>query len=637
VENAGTGQRLTPSAVDVADAEERSRSAALRARIAILAAGPDPEPVLSGPLPDLSSAVGQAVRDVLPAVVRDEVRLAVSAALPGLLAPIVAEAFRQQRDDIVGVVSREVTELRASVVANAALPSLSPDALLVEMVSLRADVVRALDTTHQQLTNRVTEHFAAIRADLRSDINSEVAAGTASVAERIRRSLGGQIGAALSPVREEFEATAESHRADVSNLADEVRSSIVEQLDTLRAAVDEIDHLGENLRSTLTAYADEQLAVLESTADRGGTDLADLSDNVQSQLEEFAGRVAGDLETIIAAGRESLAAVGPSVRGDVQSVTSLVRTDVEALTAAVHTDVEQLATRVRRETDALAAAVRGDVESLVASARADLTELTTEVRTTLATELAAAIESSRDGAVQGVTAAVETGIEHVRGVVSATEQEIAANRSEVALFSDRFTRAGKALLDHLAARDLLLEQARDALLAELLADLISGMNDRDRGAAIRRLTQVTQRRRDARDAERWREGRPAAPKFPADVESEHELVALLDTAAPLPDTSLEAGLADAADVVTSAPMVEATEAEPTVGTEAEPTVGMEAPVGQSETPRSLDEPAAAPARSRASKPRAPRPSPAGDARRTRRTIGDPAEQPAPPAAPDLPD
>lgn len=534
MENVGTGRGLTASAVEFADAEERSRAAALRARIAILAAGGEPEePPAPAPAVDVAAAVSATVRELLPGLLRDgvretvrgEVQAAVSAALPGLLAPVVDEALRRQRDDVIDVVSRQVTELRASAVANATMPALGPDALLVEMVSLRSDVARSVGEIHQRIAEYVAERFAAVRSEIRADLAAEVSAGHGVVVDRIRRSLSGQVGAALAPIQEEFTATAQAHRAQVGNLSDEARTLVGEQVEVLRDAADEIEFLGESLRSTLTAYADEQLAVLEGAADRSAVVVADLSDAVAHQLEEFSARVAKELHEVVVAGRESLGAIGPSVRGDVQAVTGAVRSDVETLTGSVHTDLEQLAARVRR-----------DVEGLTSRARDDLGRLVEDVRVTLASDLEVAVAAAREGAVAATGEAVERGVAELREAVAGTGEEIAANRSEVELFSDRFNRAGRALLDHLAARDLLLEQARDELVAVMLADLTAGMSERDRSAAGRRLTQIAQRRRDARDAERWRAGRPVAPAYPADVSDEQQLVSMLDATTPLAQT-----------------------------------------------------------------------------------------------------
>jgi hypothetical protein len=579
VENAGSAYGLTPGSYDFADserdAEERSRSAALRARIAILAAGPDPEPPGSAPPLDIAATVSEAVRASLPGLlqeavrasigdairdsVREEVGAAVSAALPGLVGQAAGDALAQQRSDVMDVVGRQVTELRAAVVANATMPSPGPDALLVEMASLRSDVARALDTIHQHVAEYVAERFSEIRVDLRSDINAEVTRGHAVVVDRIRRGLIGQVNEALLSIQSEFAATAQAHRANVSTLSEEVRGLVAEQIEAIRHASGEIDFLGDNLRSTLTAYADEQLAVLEAAADRSGGGVADLSADVRRQLETFSIRVAHELQNVVVAGRESLGSIGPSVRGDVQALTGAIRADVDALTGGVREDLEGLVVRLRREVETLAASVRTDVDGLTARTKADIERLGADVRSSLARDLEAAIVAAREGAVAGAGAAVERGVGELRSVVAATEQELAASRSEVALFSDRFAKAGQALLEHLAARDLLLEQARDELLAQLLTDLTSGMTGRDRSAAGARLSQITQRRRDARDAERWRAGRPPAPVLPADIKDENELVALLE--APLRaqaagDPAETTGAAGgAAPGVTSAPLV----------------------------------------------------------------------------------
>jgi len=549
VENAGAGpvrSGLTPGPFEFpsqADREEPARPS-IRERLALLAgtvgtAG-EPEPAPAAPAAEavdqaatIRSAVEDAIRDLLPGVLQQTLQETVRAA--------VDQALAQQRTGVVDVIDEYVTELRASAVSSAAMPdgavAPGPDPVSIELAAIRADTARALDTIYQHLAEYIAERFSEVRAELRSDMSAEVTSGYAIVVDRLRRGLTGQVGEALLSIQSEFAGMTQAHRASVGALSEEVRELVAEHIEGLRRASGEIDFLGDNLRSTLTAYADEQLAVLEASADRSSTGVVDLSRDVQAQLSDLVARIGRDLQEVAVAGRESLGSIGPSVRGDVAAATTAIRTDVEMLTGGVRDDLDQHAARIRRDLDTLASTVKTDIDGLLTRTKAELARLVTEVRSSLAVDFQSATAAARDAAVASVEAAVERRLGDLRAPVEAAEDQLAATRSEVALFSDRFAKVGHAFLDHLAARDLLLEHARDELLDSLLRDLTAGMSERDRSAAKNRLTELVQRRRDARDAERWRTGVPAVPKFPAGVQDESDLAALLDTPPRQPEVT----------------------------------------------------------------------------------------------------
>jgi chromosome segregation ATPase len=72
----------------------------------------------------------------------------------------------------------------------------------------------------------------------------------------------------------------------------------------------------------------------------------------------------------------------------------------------------------------------------------------------------------------------------------------------------RIETSGAAMVRYLDDRDLALEAERDRLLREVLEDFADTLGARERRTVARRLIGVVDRRRDARDANRWRRANP---------------------------------------------------------------------------------------------------------------------------------
>jgi hypothetical protein len=68
----------------------------------------------------------------------------------------------------------------------------------------------------------------------------------------------------------------------------------------------------------------------------------------------------------------------------------------------------------------------------------------------------------------------------------------------------RVQTSGDALVRYLDDRDLALEAERDRILRDVLEDFAASLDARERRGIAKRLVGVVDRRRDARDAARWR-------------------------------------------------------------------------------------------------------------------------------------
>jgi hypothetical protein len=133
----------------------------------------------------------------------------------------------------------------------------------------------------------------------------------------------------------------------------------------------------------------------------------------------------------------------------------------------------------------------------------------------LSSGLASAGESA-DGALGAQMSALRgdlaDAIEELRGQVESCVSE-AGGAVEAALEADRTKSAAdlaatraelSELVGYLAERDRWLEHERDRVLHEVLAEFAQGLSGRRRRALSGRLHEIVERRRDARDAQRYR-------------------------------------------------------------------------------------------------------------------------------------
>jgi hypothetical protein len=216
--------------------------------------------------------------------------------------------------------------------------------------------------------------------------------------------------------------------------------------------------------------------------------------------------------------------------------------------AAAREQLEAGAEAQRADLSALADGVRDDVETALGQLQHHLATLSRGIQDGLGEGMARLEDRAATLTVQGQTAALEPLVEgareavssvmaDVRAVVADQRQQLAGLRGDVQLVADRLVGAGQALVEHLAGRDLRLERARDELAGRLLADLLTGLPARERETAVRRAAGLLQRRRETRDATRWREGMTPEPNLPAEVADEDELLRLIDARRPAAATS----------------------------------------------------------------------------------------------------
>jgi hypothetical protein len=176
--------------------------------------------------------------------------------------------------------------------------------------------------------------------------------------------------------------------------------------------------------------------------------------------------------------------------------------------------------------------------------RADLADALEEIRDRVAGQVTEQLRGDIAAELAAARAAVEQRLDEVRDATDAqlTEVRGALSEQNAALRSavdgltagiDRIAVAGRGLLGYLAERDRLLEAERDEMLHAVLDEFAEGLSAKERRTLSSRFGAALDRRRDARDAQRWR---AAAPAGRVDEPEPPDLSVYAEPEAPSEDT-----------------------------------------------------------------------------------------------------
>jgi hypothetical protein len=162
--------------------------------------------------------------------------------------------------------------------------------------------------------------------------------------------------------------------------------------------------------------------------------------------------------------------------------------------------LEQTNTAVRATFGADVTALRGDLADA-------LEEVRGQVESTIGTansSIAATLEqhgTTTHEVLEAVQTEVRSGLADMSRSLTGQASVIRGATGDGA---ERLVGAGQALLTYLGERDRWLEGERDRLLHDVLDDFADGLSGRARRSFSSRMRGVVERRRDARDAERFR-------------------------------------------------------------------------------------------------------------------------------------
>jgi hypothetical protein len=379
--------------------------------------------------------------------------------------------------------------------------------------------------------------------------------------------VGPVVAASLTGIRAEMTGLEERLAAiedAVDEFADRLESRIVSLDDRLAALLQSINSeraaAGQHRERTSEALQ-EQASALDEWAEAVRAGLEDLGDAVASSLgtlgdtlQDPAAREA-DRRHLEAMLTEVMTAVDEATRPIDDQLASMHGGILDGFAAARDRLLEDLGGTLEA-LERSTVATRGDVDNQLGELRSDFADALDEVREHIETTVTTSGESVAGALadMQGewrprVDAVVEDGRAAARSVLSEIQAEVhratadlrAALDGQVAAIgnvtgyldggTNRLVAAGQSLLAYLGERDRMLEKERDRLLHEVLEEFAEGLSPRERRAVASRVGEAVDRRRDARDAARFRKTADSHPE--PEIPAVPSLVARL--AEPVPE------------------------------------------------------------------------------------------------------
>ncbi|HET6910231.1 MAG TPA: hypothetical protein VFH54_12885 [Mycobacteriales bacterium] len=398
----------------------------------------------------------------------------------------LAEGLEAQTRDSIGAATERIARVDAKLEHVVADATEAQQQWASDIRAALADVAGALDRSLGSLGESLTTAVQSSREAERSHLE-QIVADLQSAMTVSRDSNAGAVAdlrGFLDGFQTNTERRLEEVRAVLADGMSEAREGLVTELSSTI-------HSLETANSASARLVEEEVTSLRS-------DLADALEEVRDRISTM---VAKAQEAIAASVDEQRSTFDETVRG----LRSDVLDRVEESTATVSTGLDEL---------------RGGV--VTASRAGDQTvsrvnEFATTLQSLDATvaEMHADWERRTDAAIELVAnaghAAVDEFRQEIRDLVSDLKRAVHDSAESVDESGDvitgatgRLVAAGEALLAYLARRDQLLEQERDRVLHEMLDEFGQGLSAKERRSLSARVGEALDRRRDARDADRYR-------------------------------------------------------------------------------------------------------------------------------------
>lgn len=458
-------------------------------------------------------------------------RSGVEERLEALRGQVVA-ALNAARSDVateVGLLRPQVADLTAA--SHAQVDAFS---------SLRMDIADAVEGLRERVTAVTTESAASVREAL-GETRTEVAERTRAlrdeVTARVEQVFAGVVDR-LGDLAADVTSGTAATRASTERLA-----SLVSASDDVRRTLDEVrsDVAGstEAMRTALVASAEQQfaalgerLAAVAATVDSSAGDTRELQERATA-LTDAAMTFRTELEQALDVVRDEVVEASRDLRKELLTKTAGQAADVAKRLAALTTTVDRAQGEVAEKVGALDAAV-GSNTLVTEQAAEDVAAVveSTDVLGGIVGGFRKEWPTRTFEVVQGAKAVAEMTVGEVRQEVARKLDEVAQAldralggvdkaRTGIDSGTKRLSAAGQVLVAYLEQRDRLLEAERDRILHEVLDQFGAGLSARERAALTSRMGDAVSRRRDSRDAERYRAavGEPVSPvvELPDDV------------------------------------------------------------------------------------------------------------------------
>jgi hypothetical protein len=480
--------------------------------------------------------------------------------LPAVLAARDEELLASLRSDREQAARDRETTQELALAVRSTLDALS--SALVDEDARAARQRAALDAGLDRVRTQVTTELAGVRRDLAAQLATQTAAQTTALGMRLEAltSAASATGTALQELRSDLLTSVGELREQVATTSAGTTSATAE-LQTLTAASEtlrrDLDELGagmvsatselvaelrarsareaEHLRTSLDAVRtgfDARAEELTTALTRGLLDIAEEVDVATTTTRDAASRVTV-LTELTEAQRVGVEALLREVRADVVDAGQGLREELLTRTSSLLGELGGRLDDVEQRLSGVDGAVAGG------AAASERVAASLDALTSTAERLDAAVDGFRaewptrtyevvegakavaEGVVLDVRAEVGARLDDVRATLERVVGTVDLARTGLHDGTDRLAQAGAVLVAYLEHRDRLLEAERDRVLHEVLDAFAAGLSARERSALAGRVTDAVARRRDARDAERYRDalGAPVSPtaSLPDDV------------------------------------------------------------------------------------------------------------------------
>jgi hypothetical protein len=385
------------------------------------------------------------------------------------------------------------------------------------VTALAATLGQALDGLGSVLDGSLTGLAGSVTTALTQG-REQTSAELASMAERFGSTVNGmqadlllrdeQVDSRIARLQSAVETKLDQVRAQVATAITVIRSDVANEVETLAPRVDELALTSTAVNESLRSLRTDVVNTVEGLRDRLVTVNTDTTEVLRGAMTETRSEVAD----ITRALREDL----------LDRIEVKYRTVAERLDAVAGTSVDlggrmgALTASVDRSADAGERRAAG-----VAAVDLVLSELNTTIsgfRAEWPTRTYEVVEGAKavaEGVVLEVRSEVQAQLERVRDELARAVGGVDEAATGLGAGTDKLSRAGTVLVEYLEQRDRLLEAERDSVLSGLLETLAAGLSNVDRAALAARVGEAAARRRDGRDAERYRKavGKPVAPRI----------------------------------------------------------------------------------------------------------------------------
>lgn len=418
------------------------------------------------------------------------------------------------------------TDVRATFEERLAAVEDTLDGLAERLEALTRDSIGAAIERIDRVDAKL-EHVVADATDAQQQWANDIRAALADVAGALDRSLG-SLGESLTAA---VQSSREAERSHLEEIVAELQGAVTLSRDASAGAVADLRGFLDGFQTNTERRLEEVRAVLADgmsqareglvtelsstissleTANSASARLveeevtslrSDLADALEEVRDRISSMVAKAQESIAAAVEEQRSTFDETVRG----LRSDVLDRVEESTATVSTGLDELrggvATAARAGDQTVArvnefATTLQSLDATVAEMHADW-----ERRTDAAIEL---VSNAGHAAVDEFRDEIRDLVADLKQAVQTSAQAVDASGEVITGATGRLVAAGEALLAYLARRDQLLEQERDRVLHEMLDEFAQGLSAKERRSLSERVGEALDRRRDARDADRYR-------------------------------------------------------------------------------------------------------------------------------------